>query len=172
VRVGMGALGQAASATPTACTLTDYLTLANLWNGCVPSSGVDVETACNIGGSYFYPAACSNPNNPPTLSQTLPAVPAQYGSSPTPPAGYTAVQSGTDSNGNPIYVYQPDADTIHAAQVAAITQNTANNQPVDCTQWYNNLFNPQCTCTYCDSATFWIAVAGAGFLVLMMVTRR
>lgn len=123
-----------------------------------------ITTQCNWFESLFWPSECQ------AAQGTVQPVPApappstNYGSSPTPPAGYSATYSGTDSNGNPVYVYTPTEPTLQQQTVAGITSQVAANEPVDCTQWQNMFFNSACNCYTCQSALMW---GGLGLLALL-----
>ena len=88
-------------------------------------------------------------------------------------AGYTSVIAGTDSNGNTIYANTPTAQAQQQANVASITSQVASGV-VDCTQWYNQLFNPACPCNYCSSLSTWglIAAGIVGFTFLMAMVKK
>lgn len=172
MRIGIAALGQAntagvssnASSSPQACN-----GLENFW-----FSDIEFPLGLEAAGE-------TNPCLPgaqlPVPNLPAPPPPStQYGSSPTPPEGYTAVQSGTDSNGNPVYVYMPTAQTLQTQQLQAVTGQVSSeeaaiqaaNPVVDCTQIWNQLTSSQCT----FSLGTYIALAVAGVFVFMVLLNK
>jgi hypothetical protein len=58
-----------------------------------------------------------------------------------------------------------------ALNVALINQQAQQNQPIDCTQWYNQLFSNQCPCTVCSSVSTWAGI-GIAATILILVLKK
>jgi len=184
---GFGGLGQACSVWDVldgSCAATDSYGLPcsveDVLEGTCGETQAQGLTpyVCNWLEKLFDPTGCASAASAPTspAAMSLPS-----GGAPNPvtiasscPAGTsitdgTCIQSGTDVNGNPIYVAVPNAQQQQAQNVAAIQSVTAANTPVDCSQWYNNWFNPACDCTTCESALMWAGIGLAAFLGLKVL---
>jgi len=131
------------------------------------------RVTCNWFENLFMPGTCASAASAPTspLALALPGggAPQTTISGSCPPGTSlgdgTCIQSGTDSNGNPIYVSVPNPQQQQQLNVAAIQQQAKENTPVDCSQWQNNWFNPACNCTYCQTALTWGGIGLAAFLL-------
>ena len=141
------------------------------------------SSACGFFTRLFQGSACQSAGSP---GATLPAptLPnggtpsATFGSSPTAPTDYTAVYAGTDANGNPVYQYTLDPDAQQSANVQAITAeaaaalaaaNAAAPPPgaPDCTNFFNEYFNPACPSVLpWTSIAIFAAVVAGGLLLL------
>jgi len=156
------------------------------------------SSACpNPFTRFFNYADCQSAGSP-GASLPLTSVPSPpattQGTSATPPTGYTASYAGTDSTGQDIYTYVPDANTLQAQNTAAITAATAaaltaaqaaanQPQPVDCTSEFNYLFSSQCPVNCNDTfsgmfnstcGTPWglYALLGVGALVAFSAVKK
>jgi len=161
-------LGQTASPEP--CGFLD-----TLMGTCVQNPETDVQTQgsyqCNWLQNLFSPSACASAATSTPAPPTLPAQPTTILTDSPLGAGYTSVLSGTDSNGNPIYVNTPTGVTQQIANVASIAAQATANAPVDCTQWYNQLFSAACPCTVCGSLTTWAGI-GIAATILILVLKK
>jgi hypothetical protein len=131
---------------------------------------------CNWFENLFMSSQCASAASPINPSPSLPnggAVPASITSS--CPAGTsqdagTCAYSGTDANGNPVYVSIPPPDVLHAQQVAAITAASGQGY-VDCSQLWNQLTNAACPCAVCTSYGSWALIALAGLAGILILTK-
>ena len=171
MRIGMGLIGDAGNP----CVTGPFYdaNLCALQNS--PNPQPDTYT-CNWFQSWLMPTTCASAASPINPSPSLPnggAPPASISSS--CPAGTsedagTCAYSGTDANGNPIYVSTPNPVDLHAAQVAAITA-AAGAGYVDCSTLWNQLTNAKCPCTSCTSVGTWVAVGVAALIAVLVLEK-
>ena len=158
-------LGQTAS--PELCGFLDSIT-----GTCTQNPETQAQTTgsyqCNWLQNLFMPSACASAATPTPPPPTLPPQPTPILSS-TPSAG--SIYAGTDANGNPVYVTQPTPQQQQQQNVASIQQQAQANAPPDCTQWYNQLFNTACPCTYCSGLTTWAGI-GIAATILILVLKK
>ena len=87
-----------------------------------------------------------------------------------PNDGSTCSYAGLDANGDPIYAVIPSPDQLHQTQVQDVTTQVATyvapgQKParnVDCSAWYNQLFNSTC-------GTPWGLYALGGIVALVLL---
>lgn len=141
---------------------------ATLIGNCLPNQ-TEAEGAagsqCNWFENLLMPGTCASAQSAaplPSSALTLPPQPVTTISNSCPSgtslSDGTCMQSGVDQNGNPIFVSVPNAQQQQQINVQAITNQVAQQAPPDCSQWFNNFFNPACGCTYCENVLTWGAI--------------
>ena len=133
-------LGQALPDLPPDVPCSDPLCLFGLMP---PSSSNATGYQCNTLETWLWPTTCASANSPTPPVPTLPN------------GGAPSVISVT---GDGATITTPTAQQQQQINLSSIQAQAAANAPVDCTQWYNNWFNPACSCTYCQSILGWGAV--------------
>jgi len=144
-------LGQTASPEP--CGLLDS------WMGtCVQNPETDVETQgsyqCNWLQSWLWPGSCGSaatPTPPPPTVSTAPTI------------------ASIDPTTGQVTMLTPQQQ--QALNVASIQAQATANAPVDCTQWYNQVFSPACPCTVCSGLTTWAGL-GIAATILILVLKK
>lgn len=107
---------------------------------------------CNWLENWYDPTACASAASPTPPPGTLPG-----GSGPT--------IASVDPNTGAVTMLTPQQQ--HVLDLASLQQQ-AQAGYVDCTQWYNQLFNSACPCTYCSNLMTWGLVAGAALLLYLV----
>ena len=135
--------------------------LENWLGTCVLPTGADVQAAadapytCNWLQNMWNPTACASAQS--------------QGSSQGPIAPLAPVVSTIDPNSGDVTMLTPAQQ--QALNVAAITNNASQTAGVDCSLWYNQMFNAKCPCTSCQSIFGWLGVGLAAFVLLSMVKK-
>lgn len=145
------AYGFGQTPSPVPCGLFDQ------WMGtCVENPETDAETQgsyqCNYLQQLIWPSSCAS------AATSTPAPP-------TLPGGGAATVVSVDPDTGSITTLSPAEQ--QAANVAAIQAQAQANAPVDCTQWYNQLFSPKCPCSYCTSLGGWAGIAVVGVIAFL-----
>lgn len=122
--------------------------------GTGPSTGPETPMQCNWFENLWYgPEFCANVQNVPGPLATLPG---------------PAIISIDPTTGGVTPATPQQQQQLNLAAIQAQAQANQNNS-VDCTQWYNQLFNAQCQCTYCSSVFTYAGLALAALLIIRVL---
>jgi len=154
--VGLGQdslMGSGSSVTALPCDWFD--SLMGTCVGAAANEGPQTGSyQCNWLQQLFSPGSCAS-------AQTATPAPPNI-----PVTGAPSVTVNADGS-----ITTETPQQTQQTNVASIQQQAVANAPVDCTQWYNQLFSSQCTCTYCSSMAGWGAVGVIGLVLLLALKK-
>lgn len=149
------------SATPgwftnpfTQCSALDVW-LGDCLPGTAPTTTAEANApyVCNSFESFFWPSSCASAASP------------TAGQGPIAPLAPVVATVDPDSGA----VVMLTAAQQHALDLAAITNNASKTAGVDCSLWYNQLFNSACPCPSCNNYFMYAGAALALFFVLKAI---